>query len=55
VDCFKFRNEVGIDAAVEALMDHGHLRTGGVDELWRQADQLRMDRVKRSYWDAIAS
>jgi hypothetical protein len=31
------------------------LRKGTVDELWRQSDQLRMTRVMRPYWDAIAS
>ena len=55
VDCFKFRNKIGIDVAVEALRDYRRLRKGSVDELWRQADQLRMTRVIRPYWDAIAS
>ena len=55
VDCFKFRNKIGIDVAVEALRDYRRLRKGTVDELWRQADQLRMTRVIRPYWDAIAS
>jgi predicted transcriptional regulator of viral defense system len=55
VDCFKFRNKIGIDVAVEALRDYRRLRKGTVDDLWRQADQLRMTRVIRPYWDAIAS
>jgi predicted transcriptional regulator of viral defense system len=55
VDCFKFRNKIGIDVAVEALRDYRRLRKGTVDELWHQADQLRMTRVIRPYWDAIAS
>jgi predicted transcriptional regulator of viral defense system len=55
VDCFKFRNKIGIDVAVEALRDYRRLRKGTVDELWRHADQLRMTRVMRPYWDAIAS
>lgn len=55
VDCFKFRNKVGVDVAVEALRDYRRLRKGTVDELWHQADQLRMTRVIRPYWDAIAS
>ncbi|MPZ20226.1 MAG: transcriptional regulator [Luteitalea sp.] len=55
VDGFKFRNKIGIDVAVEALRDYRRLRKGTVDELWRQADQLRMTRVIRPYWDAIAS
>jgi predicted transcriptional regulator of viral defense system len=54
VDCFRFRNKIGVDVAVEALKDYRRLRKGTVDELWRQADQLRMTRVIRPYWDAIA-
>jgi predicted transcriptional regulator of viral defense system len=55
VDCFKFRNKIGVDVAVEALRDYRRLRKGSVDDLWRLADQLRMTRVIRPYWDAIAS
>lgn len=54
-DCFKFRSKIGIDVAAEALRDYRRLRKGSVDELWHQADQLRMTRVIRPYWDAIAS
>jgi predicted transcriptional regulator of viral defense system len=55
VDCFRFRNKIGVDVAIEALRDYRRLRKGTVDELWRQADLLRMARVMRPYWDAIAS
>ena len=55
MDCFKFRNGIGVDVAVEALRDYRGLRKGTVDELWRQADALRMTRVMRPYWDAITS
>lgn len=54
VDCFRFRNRIGVDVAVEALRDYRRLRKGTADELWREADQLRMTRVMRPYWDAIA-
>lgn len=55
VDCFRFRNKIGVDVAVEALRDYRRLRKGTADELWRQAEQLRMTRVMRPYWDAVAS
>jgi predicted transcriptional regulator of viral defense system len=55
VDCFKFRNRIGVDVALEALRDYRRLRKGTVDELWRQADRLRMTRVIRPYWDAMSS
>jgi predicted transcriptional regulator of viral defense system len=54
VDCFRFRNKIGVDVAIEALRDYRRLRKGTVDELWGQANQLRMTRVMRPYWDAIA-
>ncbi|HUP83596.1 MAG TPA: hypothetical protein VM284_05330 [Candidatus Limnocylindria bacterium] len=54
-DCFKVRNKIGVAVAVEALRGYRPLRKGTVDELWRQADHLRMTRVIRPYWDAIAS
>ncbi len=55
VDCFKVRNKIGVDVAVEALRDYRRLRKGTVDELWREADRLRMTRVMRRYWDAMSS
>src|SRR5688500_18136637 len=55
VDCFKFRNKIGVDVAVEALKDYRRLRKGTVDALWQQADRLRMSRVIRPYWDAMSS
>lgn len=55
VDCFKFRNKIGVDVAVEALREYRRLRKGTADELWHQADQLRMTRVIRPYCDAIVS
>jgi predicted transcriptional regulator of viral defense system len=55
VDCFKFRNKIGIDVAVEALKDYRRLRKGTVAALWQQADRLRMSKVIRPYWDAMSS
>ena len=54
VDCFKFRNRIGIDVAVEALKDYRRLRKGSVDSIWQQAGRLRMSKVMRPYWDAIS-
>ena len=54
VDCFKFRNKIGVDVAVEALKDYRRLRKGTVDAMWQQADRLRMSKVIRPYWDAMS-
>lgn len=54
VDCFRFRNRLGIDVAVEALRDYRRLRKGTPDDLWAQAERLRMARVLRPYWDSLS-
>jgi predicted transcriptional regulator of viral defense system len=54
VDCFKFRNKIGVDVAIEALRDYRRLRKGTADELWVQAERLRMARVLRPYWDSLS-
>jgi predicted transcriptional regulator of viral defense system len=54
VDCFKFRNKIGIDVAIEALRDYRRLRKGTADELWRHAERLRVARVMRPYWDSLS-
>jgi len=53
VDCFKFRNRIGVDVAVEALRDYRRLRKGTADDLWRHAKQLRLAKVMRPYWDSL--
>jgi predicted transcriptional regulator of viral defense system len=54
VDCFRFRDTIGVDVAVAALSDYHRLSKGSADDLWREADRLRMTRVMQPYWDAIA-
>jgi hypothetical protein len=44
-DCFKNRNKVGIDVAVEALRDYSRMPRGGTDELLRFARICRVSRV----------
>jgi predicted transcriptional regulator of viral defense system len=53
VDCFRFRNKIGVDVAVEALRDYRRLRKGTVDALWRHAERLRLTKVMRPYWDSL--
>jgi predicted transcriptional regulator of viral defense system len=53
-DCFKYRNKVGIDVAVEALKDYTRMHRGGSDELVRFARICRVSRVMQPYLDAIA-
>ena len=53
-DCFKYRNKVGIDVAVEALRDFARRHRGGATELARFARICRVSRVMQPYLDAIA-
>lgn len=53
-DCFKYRNKVGIDVAVEALRDFSRKHRGRADELARFARICRVSRVMQPYLDAIA-
>jgi predicted transcriptional regulator of viral defense system len=53
-DCFKYRNKVGIDVAVEALRDFSRKHRGGATELARFARICRVTRVMQPYLDAIA-
>lgn len=52
VDCFKYRNKIGLDVALEALQAYLRERRGTVDELWHYAKLLRMANVMRPYLEA---
>lgn len=52
-DCFKYRNKVGIDLAVEALRDFFRLYRGQGTELAHFARICRVSRVMQPYLDAI--
>lgn len=54
VDCFKYRREVGLDVAIEALRDYLRSRQRDVDALWRAASLQRVARVLRPYLEALA-
>lgn len=53
-DCFKFRNKIGVDLAVEALRACLDERRCGIDELNDYARVCRVSRVMRPYLEAIA-
>lgn len=53
-DCFKFRNKIGIDVAVEALRDFSRTHRGGATDLARFARICRVTSVMQPYLDAIA-
>jgi predicted transcriptional regulator of viral defense system len=55
VDCFKFRNKIGLDVALEALRDGWSQRKFTLDDLWRYATSARMANVMRPYIEAITA
>lgn len=48
-DCFKYRNKVGLDVAMEALRDAWRKRLITMDELWRFAEINRVAKVMLPY------
>ena len=52
-DCFKFRNKVGLDIAVEALRETRRSRKATVDDLMRAAEVCRVYKIIRPYAEAI--
>ena len=53
-DCFKFRNKIGLDVALEALREARRRRKAGADELWRYARLNRVTNIMRPYLEAVA-
>jgi predicted transcriptional regulator of viral defense system len=55
VDCFRFRNKVGLDVAMEALIEARRNRRLDLNELDRVARALRVDRVMRPYLEMLVA
>ncbi len=54
-DCFKFRNKIGLDVALEALRDGWAQGKLPMDALWRHATTDRVANVMRPYLESIAT
>jgi predicted transcriptional regulator of viral defense system len=52
-DCFKYRNKIGLDVAMEALRDCWKKRRATMDELWTAAEVCRMANVMRPYLESL--
>ena len=53
VDCFKYRNKIGLDTAVEALKLYRERKRIKVNELIRYARICRVEKVMRPYLEAL--
>lgn len=54
VDCFKYRNKIGLDVALEALREAWRERRLNPDDVWRYAKTARVANVMRPYLDSVA-
>lgn len=52
-DCFKFRNKVGLDVALEALRDAIRKRKATRDQIWKAAKVCRVANVMRPYMESL--
>jgi predicted transcriptional regulator of viral defense system len=52
-DCFKYRNKIGLDVALEALRECWRERRSTMDELWYYAKICRMSNVMRPYLESL--
>jgi predicted transcriptional regulator of viral defense system len=54
-DCFKYRNKIGLDVALEALGEAWRARRVSMDDLWRYATIDRVHNVMRPYLEALGA
>jgi len=52
-DCFKFRNKIGVDVAIEALREVLRAKRCTREELWAASKACRVTTVIRPYLEAI--
>ena len=53
VDCFKYRNKIGLDVALEALRDCFRMQKCIMDDLSYYAQVCRVAKVMRPYLEAV--
>jgi predicted transcriptional regulator of viral defense system len=53
VDCFKYRNKIGLDIALEALRDYLGSKRRSVDALTKAAAASRVTNVMRPYIESL--
>ena len=53
-DCFKYRNKIGLDVALEALREAWHEKRMTSDDHWRYAKVCRVANVMRPYLDSLS-
>jgi len=54
-DCFKYRNKIGLDVALEALREGWRERRFTMDDLWRYGKICRVANVMLPYLEALVA
>lgn len=54
-DCFKYRNKIGLDVAIQALRGCWRARRCTMDDLWHYAEVCRVQNVMRPYLESLAA
>ena len=53
VDCFKYRNKIGLEVALEALKEAWYNKQTNMDELWHYASTCRVTNIIRPYLESV--
>ncbi len=53
-DCFKYRNKIGLDVAIEALRECRRAQHCPMDDLWHYAGICRVRNIMRPYLESLA-
>jgi hypothetical protein len=54
-DCFKFRNKIGLDVALEALHEAWNCKRATMEGLWRYVEICSVANVMRPYLEAVGA
>jgi len=54
-DCFKFRNKIGLDVALQALKDCSTKPRASIEEMWQYARICRVDLIMRPYLQSFTA
>jgi hypothetical protein len=52
-DCFKYRNKIGLDVAIEALKEGWRAKRFTMDELWEAAKVCRVQSIIQPYMEML--
>lgn len=53
VDCFRFRNKIGLDVALEALHEGWRKRLFTMDELYKYGEICKVNKVMKPYLESL--